>query len=1355
MTGRRVPTVSSDLVSSIAAKVAAKRRTGPPTETPPARPRRPYHEAAAVLAAYDSQTLVPLELQQSADADTPVDVVVESDEQTPRPPRTVAPLDALLADSVQVARVPGDANARVWSLKPGVRIQELRQLRDENRIAEALALNQADQTNPLDRLLRAFLEGSAPALTAMSREELAAAGEVAGWLREAGFTNLPAREEIVARFEWLALLQPFEHLAGTHFGGRVTELRILREYADVLPPVSLLGAARATVARVFSFTQKPPLMIFGPGGVGKSSLVARFILEHARAHEAERFPFAYLDFDRPEIAFDEPMALLVEAVRQIGVQYPDAREQCEALRRSWLTEFSPRQPGTQGPPGDHIKFSPDTLMRTALLQRATRDFVTLLGSLGVSHLPVLLVLDTFEEVQRRSDESVAAIWNLLEYLGDSLPRLRVVVVGRADVPSRETQKLPLAGLDTEAAVSYLIKRGVQDRAVALRLANRLGGSPLSLKLAAEMLTREGLTGTGELDITTREYFFLRVDDALIQRQLYMRILSYVRDEEVRRLAHPGLVLRRLTPELILNVLKGPCGLSIESLDQARELFQRLRREVALVSDVDDNTVKHRSDLRLLMVPLVRSSEAAKAREIDVNAVAFYGGNDTVTARAEEIYHRLWLDEPLKTISDRWVPGVESLLAPAIDEFSGARKAYLASHLGLEIDEETRQLAELEDWERLTERKAADLLRSNDPTGALAQLRARTDRSASSPLPLVEARALVLLERGDEEALAVLDEGIRRAIEAADRRNALGLATQAAGLAVRFERADLAPRYLMRFKGFMQPSAAPADRLPVLIPMLAMAELHAGSRVESSATPERGTLEKDALEMNALEKDAFDAFDAMPDTALSEHAELVMWAATMTRDPARLARVLRAIQITPVRASVVRQLAGELARFDLTLSEAAKEPPGLLARRFDLAIRPTLTETWSDYLLNESASGRSARETLATILETYGSEIPADVIDGVAKLPRFALGFEQDTAARQAPIEETRETTISGQRMAELVDALLHAFRGIQDFEQLLRFRLDRNLDAISSRFEAPTSVVRRVIETADAEGWLQALVAAALEARPNNPRIQAVASAMGVSTLASTPAPGLEGDRLWNPSSWRRQLSPLEGQICRVEAGGRSFGTGFLIGPDLILTADFVLSDVIEHRIGTEDVIFRFDYKADASGDVVSRGTEFRLKRRWLVARSPWKNELEGLGYALISVDGSPGVQPIGGSTFEAETTLRKWIELPPAPRLPQAAEGLMILHHPLGMPLKATMDAKAVLGFSADRTRLYHSVNTEPGSSGSPCFGLVDLQLLAMHIGSSESGWAGQQANIAVTMAAIVKDLQNNHGFGAAPAFA
>jgi hypothetical protein len=394
----------------------------------------------------------------------------------------------------------------------------------------------------------------------------------------------------------------------------------------------------------------------------------------------------------------------------------------------------------------------------------------------------VLVLDTFEEVQYASERNVEHIWLFLEELQKTLPRLRVVIAGRSQIEGRKTRELPLSGLDAESAAAYLQGRGIQNGELVQQIVRTVGLSPMNLQLAADVTIREGAQAGANLGVKTREFLIFRLDDSQIQRQLYKRVLNYIHDDRVRALAHPGLLLRRITPELILDVLAEPCGLEINSLKQAQELFNELRREISLVSEDSNGALVHRADLRKLMLRLLEEDDPVKARVIHQRAVDYYERNSANSIdRAEEIYHRLCLDEAPDLIESRWMPGVESSLRTAETEFSGARRAWLASRLGSEVNEETRQLASLEDWEKLVQRSAGDLIALRSFTAALDELRSRPDRTAASPIFSLEALVLSRLSRW-AESIEVLDSGIRRALVTGERRQVISLVLQAAEVA---------------------------------------------------------------------------------------------------------------------------------------------------------------------------------------------------------------------------------------------------------------------------------------------------------------------------------------------------------------------------------------------------------------------------------------------------------------------------------------------------------------------------------------------------------------------------------------------
>ena len=109
---------------------------------------------------------------------------------------------------------------------------------------------------------------------------------------------------------------------------------------------------------------------------------------------------------------------------------------------------------------------------------------------------------------------------------------------------------------------------------------------------------------------------------------------------------------------------------------------------------------------------------------------------------------------------------------------------------------------------------------------------------------------------------------------------------------------------------------------------------------------------------------------------------------------------------------------------------------------------------------------------------------------------------------------------------------------------------------------------------------------------------------------------------------------------------------------------------------------------------------------------------------------------------------LRRWIEIPAAAPVPRPNDGITIVQHPRGGPLKLATNPNGVVGVSADGRLLYYNVNTEPGSSGSPCFD-AHLDVMALHVGLQDAGapplvlrLGAKGVKVGVLMSAIVRDL-------------
>lgn len=257
---------------------------------------------------------------------------------------------------------------------------------------------------------------------------------------------LPPRTHLERKLELARLLDPLKRITRT-FSGREKELQKLRDYVGVVPPATLVGKLAKALTAPFTPTRKAPFLLHGPGGVGKTTLTAEFILEHALLDSKLQFPFAYLDFDRPAVMATKAATILVEAVRQIGLQYDTAYPASEKFHARWEQALRTTR-------------STDESLEATVAE----NFALFLETLEVRDGPVLFVLDTFEEVQGRSSVYAGSVIQLVQGLTSRVPRLRVVIAGRAEIPGIHVENSqPLEQFDKDSAIAYLGSHQVDAR----------------------------------------------------------------------------------------------------------------------------------------------------------------------------------------------------------------------------------------------------------------------------------------------------------------------------------------------------------------------------------------------------------------------------------------------------------------------------------------------------------------------------------------------------------------------------------------------------------------------------------------------------------------------------------------------------------------------------------------------------------------------------------------------------------------------------------------------------------------------------------------------------------------------------
>ncbi|TDX33230.1 trypsin-like serine peptidase [Rhodovulum visakhapatnamense] len=203
-------------------------------------------------------------------------------------------------------------------------------------------------------------------------------------------------------------------------------------------------------------------------------------------------------------------------------------------------------------------------------------------------------------------------------------------------------------------------------------------------------------------------------------------------------------------------------------------------------------------------------------------------------------------------------------------------------------------------------------------------------------------------------------------------------------------------------------------------------------------------------------------------------------------------------------------------------------------------------------------------------------------------------------------------------------------------------------------------------------------------------------------------------------------------------------GSGFLIGPHLVLTNHHVVAGLLDPVTGTPKPdavpLVRFDYHMGQRELVPP--VNIRGSPDWLFTASPsvpgasaeTAAALAGhLDYAILRLDGRPG-------------HARGHYDIAAAPAPPAVGVGLELWQFPKGQPMKVVGNVRAPapqgLGIDADPMppRIHYLMNALHGSSG----GLVldgDKRPVAMHDAGFEAGaLGGDRVNRAIPLALIAR---------------
>ena len=944
---------------------------------------------------------------------------------------------------------------------------------------------------PLQRALDAFVTEGDFALDEGSEDELAAALHVVRWAvgayaraeREGG-PGPSVREEIEGRLRILEVTRPITELLRDGFIGRREELKILRDFLN--EGDHGLGLFEA-----------PALVVHGIGGMGKSTLIARFVqdvLKDAASGNANIGAWAYLDFDRATLTptrhgrRPRPMLVIDDLVRQVGAQRPELRAVLEASGY-----FEEQQSLAQGleSRGFHEDYDGSAFWLASTMRYALED------------RPLAVILDTFEEVERTGPDAGEELFRLFDRFSSVIPNLRLVVSGRApaapflNTPSATLEVGELGSDDARQVLSAFAHgaaaRGSSeliDEHTANTVGDLVGRSPLTLRLAGRVLAADGVDAIA--DSARRARTLNRIRTEFVRGFLYHRILDHLIAEDdsigdtLKAVARAGLALREINEAAIEKVLLPALGFH-ESTRDANALFAALEHEVALIEQ-EGGTLRLRQELRGPALAALELEDARLVRRVHDLAVPFYAGRNA----AEVAYHRLARGEEVATLEHHLIDenldalrkdlagvpaGTAALLKSEAGGARGLHRATIrkpgshppASRKGgsTEPADALEAAREQMAWERQILSAADSALRAKAYDEAWRLLGQRQERGETSELHRLESR--IAEAEGNREAAI---EAARRDLKASTAaEHPVRIAAAGVHLAKLLEWADKGTEALAVL-GVAEDSHVLAGEWALRLELV-LSRLTTAERTGLEEPGDRWGWSLDAR-----------SHLARLGTEPRSDAQVRLLAAVLGRDePVYIRDAVFRIGLDPdAPAHRVRALAEALHRWDQRLGDEA--PPGAVARalRVEGPDGGTALEAWQMHL---SGLGTRAAKVFGNNFWNLG--VDDDVLDG---LRQFYLHAEYDPPPQwRASAGEAGEATAPhfldpldflDEKGRELESLLLKAYSNSSELERLaFKAGASTYIDLSAS----PDLLVRQLLQWARAHDRMRELISTVREDR--------------------------------------------------------------------------------------------------------------------------------------------------------------------------------------------------------------------------------------------------------------------------------
>ena len=339
--------------------------------------------------------------------------------------------------------------------------------------------------------------------------------------------------------------------------------------------------------------------------------------------------------------------------------------------------------------------------------------------------------------------------------------------------------------------------------------------------------------------------------------------------------------------------------------------------------------------------------------------------------------------------------------------------------------------------------------------------------------------------------------------------------------------------------------------------------------------------------------------------------------------------------------------------------------------------------------------------------------------------------------------------LSGPQLEMISEAIVDGYDA-PTLTRVLRFKMGVVLPKIVNEKQGFGGIVFDLLDWAEKRGKALEVLSVAYADNPDNQSLEQAAKANGLNLAevsrkydlkAPPPKPAsLEAavnrhSRFIDYGQFLTRFLSLGDRICKVETPDE-IGTGFLIGPDLVLTNFHVVDTVLNDAEKRSQTLCRLDYKQDAEGKT------YRLGAGGVLASRPYADsditgvgepEPEKLDYALLQL-----AEPVGNVPATGPGK-RGWFVLGGEAPVLAVRDFIVIPQHPDGRHLEIAWGS--LLAFNGDLTRVRHDVITDGGSSGSPCF-TIDLTPFGLHHARDPEDHP--TFNQAIPLKRIAKDIES-----------